>query len=54
MAKIDSNGVVINANSGGIKKIVVTLAVILALLIVILNSFTTVSAGHTGVVTTFG
>lgn len=54
MAKIDSNGVVINANSGGIKKIVITVAVILALLIVILNSFTTVSAGHTGVVTTFG
>lgn len=54
MAKIDSNGVVINANSGGIKKLVITVAVILALLIVILNSFTTVSAGHTGVVTTFG
>lgn len=54
MAKIDSNGVVINANSGGIKKIVITVVVILALLIVILNSFTTVSAGHTGVVTTFG
>lgn len=54
MAKIDSNGVVINANSGGAKKIVVTVIVILALLLVILNSFTTVSAGHSGVVTTFG
>lgn len=54
MGKIDSNGVVINANLGGAKKIVVTVIVILALLIVILNSFTTVSAGHSGVVTTFG
>lgn len=54
MAKIDSNGVVINANSGGVKKIVAAVIVISALLIVILNSFTTVSAGHSGVVTTFG
>lgn len=54
MAKIDSNGVVINANSGGVRKIAVTVAVVLVLLVVVLNSFTTVSAGHTGVVTTFG
>lgn len=54
MAKNNDNGVIINANAGSIRKIVVTVIVLLALLIVILNSFTTVSAGHTGVVTTFG
>ena len=54
MSKINDGGVIINANSGGIRKIVVTVVVLLVLLIVILNSFTTVSAGHTGVVTTFG
>lgn len=54
MAKNSDNGVIINANAGGIRKIVVTVIILFALLIVILNSFTTVSAGHTGVVTTFG
>lgn len=54
MAKNSDNGVIINANASGIRKIVVTVIILFALLIVILNSFTTVSAGHTGVVTTFG
>ena len=36
------------------KKIVIWALVILILLIVVFNSFTTVQAGHTGVVTTFG
>ncbi|MGN0674827.1 MAG: prohibitin family protein, partial [Oscillospiraceae bacterium] len=45
---------VIDANSGNVRKIVITVIVILAALIILLNSFTTVKAGHTGVVTTFG
>lgn len=46
--------VIINANASSVKKTVTAVIVILVLLIVLLNSFTTVSAGHTGVVTTFG
>ncbi len=47
---------VVNANPSGAKvtKIIVTVIIILAALIVIGSSFTVVSAGHTGVVTTFG
>lgn len=45
---------VIDANSGSVKKIVTTAIVVFVLLIVLLNSFTTVKAGHSGVVTTFG
>lgn len=45
---------VIDANSGSVKKIVTAVIVIFVLLIVLLNSFTTVKAGHSGVVTTFG
>ncbi len=40
------------ARSAG--KIIAAVIIILALVIVILNSFTAVTAGHTGVVTTFG
>ncbi len=45
---------VIDANGGAVRKIVITVIVILAALIILLNSFTTVKAGHSGVVTTFG
>lgn len=45
---------VIDANGGTVRKIVITVIVVFALLIVLLNSFTTVKAGHSGVVTTFG
>ncbi len=45
---------VIDANSGAVRKIVVPVIIVFILLIVLLNSFTTVGAGHTGVVTTFG
>ncbi len=45
---------VIDANAGAVKKIVTTVIVAVVLLIVALNSFTTVQAGHSGVVTTFG
>ena len=45
---------VIDANSGSVKKIVTAVIIIFALLIVLMNSFTTVKAGHSGVVTTFG
>lgn len=45
---------VIDANSGAVRKIVVPIIVVFVLLIVLLNSFTTVKAGHSGVVTTFG
>ena len=40
------------ARSAG--KIIAAVIIILALVIVILNSFTAVTAGHSGVVTTFG
>lgn len=45
---------VIDANSGSVRKIVTAVIVVFVLLIVLLNSFTTVKAGHSGVVTTFG
>lgn len=45
---------VIDANSGTVRKIAVTVIILFVLLIVLLNSFTTVKAGHSGVVTTFG
>lgn len=47
---------IINVGKKGvnIKAIVITVIVILFALIVLANSFTTVKAGHTGVVTTFG
>ena len=45
---------VIDANAGTVKKIVTSVIVVAILLIVAFNSFTTVIAGHTGVVTTFG
>ena len=45
---------VIDANSGTVRKIVTTVIIVFVLLIVLFNSFTTVKAGHSGVVTTFG
>ncbi|MDE6596078.1 MAG: prohibitin family protein, partial [Oscillospiraceae bacterium] len=45
---------VIDANSGSVKKIVTAVIIIFLLIVVLLNSFTTVKAGHSGVVTTFG
>jgi len=45
---------VVDANAGKITKIITTVIVVIVLLIVALNSFTTVKAGHSGVVTTFG
>lgn len=51
----NNDGNIINvkpARSAG--KIVATVIIILALVVVILNSFTAVTAGHSGVVTTFG
>lgn len=49
-----SNEKIINANAGAVKKSVTAVIVVLVLLVLILNSFTTVNAGHSGVVTTFG
>lgn len=49
-----SNEKIVNANAGAVKKSVTAVIVVLVLLVLILNSFTTVSAGHSGVVTTFG
>lgn len=51
----NNDGNIINvkpARSAG--KIVASVIIILALVVVILNSFTAVTAGHSGVVTTFG
>lgn len=45
---------VIDANSGTVRKIVTVVIVLFVLLIILMNSFTTVKAGHSGVVTTFG
>lgn len=53
MAK-NTDGVVIDANGGKIQKIIITVVILFILLLVALNSFTTVSAGHSGVITTFG
>lgn len=49
-----NNNNVVNANGGTVRKIVITVCVLLIAAIVVMNSFTTVKAGHTGVVTTFG
>lgn len=45
---------VVNANGGAVKKIVITVVVVFILVILLLASFTSVRAGHSGVVTTFG
>lgn len=45
---------IIEANGSTVKKIVTAVIVIFVLLVVLMNSFTTVKAGHSGVVTTFG
>lgn len=49
-----NNNNVVNANSGTVRKIVITVIVLFIAVILVFNSFTTVKAGHTGVVTTFG
>ena len=43
-----------NANSGSVRRIVTVIVILIIAAIVALNSFTTVKAGHSGVVTTFG
>lgn len=45
---------IVNANGGAAKKIVIAVIVVFLLLILLLSSFTSVKAGHSGVVTTFG
>ena len=50
----NNDGVVVDANGGKVQKIIITVVILFILLLVALNSFTTVSAGHSGVVTTFG
>lgn len=45
---------IVNANGGTAKKIVITVIVVFILVILLLASFTSVKAGHSGVVTTFG
>ena len=45
---------VVNVNSGKAGKIVAAVIIVLVLVIVVFNSFTTVKAGHSGVITTFG
>lgn len=47
---------IVNVGRGGssVKKIIVTVIVVLIALIIVLNAFTAVTSGHTGVVTTFG
>ncbi len=50
-----SNENIVNAKTGkSVGKIIGTVIIFIALLIVVLNSFTAVTAGHSGVVTTFG
>ncbi len=44
---------VVDVNASSLKKIITTVIVIAVLLLVAVNSFTTVKAGHTGVVLTF-
>ncbi|MGN0553662.1 MAG: prohibitin family protein [Oscillospiraceae bacterium] len=52
---VNANGNVVDVKTGkSAGKIVGTVVVILVLLVVVLNSFTAVTAGHSGVVTTFG
>ncbi len=48
------NQKVINAGGFPLKKIIITAAVVFLLIILLLNSFTAVTAGHSGVITTFG
>ncbi len=48
------NIVKVNPSGAKVTRIVVTILIVIAALIVIGSSFTIVSAGHTGVVTTFG
>ena len=49
-----ANEKVVDANERTVKKIVITVIIVMIAAIVLLNSFTTVKAGHSGVVTTFG
>lgn len=53
---MDNNVNVVNVGKSGgyVKKIVITVIVLFVLLVVILNSFTAVTSGHSGVITTFG
>ncbi|MDE6764378.1 MAG: prohibitin family protein [Oscillospiraceae bacterium] len=51
---MQNNNNVVNANSGSVRKIITTVVILAIAVIVVLNSFTTVRAGHSGVVTTFG
>ncbi len=45
---------VIDANGSSVGKIVAAVAVVAVIIIVLLNSFTVVTAGHSGVIVTFG
>ena len=45
---------VVDVNSGKAGKIIAAVVVALVLLVVVMNAFTTVKAGHSGVITTFG
>ena len=51
---MQNNNNVVNANSGSVRKIVTVVVILFIAVIVVMNSFTTVKAGHSGVVTTFG
>ncbi len=51
---MDNNAKVVNVGGNKIRNIVIAAVVILVAVILILNSFTTVKSGHSGVVTTFG
>ena len=53
---MDNNVNVVNVgkSGGNVKKIIITVIVLFVLLVVILNSFTAVTSGHSGVITTFG
>lgn len=50
----NNNGNVVNVGGGSVKKIVTAVVILFIALVVVMNSFTTVKAGHSGVVTTFG
>ncbi len=45
---------VVDVNGKKVTKVIVTIIVILVLVFIALNSFTTVKSGHSGVITTFG
>lgn len=49
-----NNNNVVNVGGGAVRKIVTVVVILFIALIVVMNSFTTVKAGHSGVVTTFG